>query len=127
MRYRPQQTSFVPLWQWRGARPRLLDLDENQAGSLLCLLLVRDGDCCLLPLAWRYEQVAVEPRDPLQPTLPFAQAAIDGEAMRLAQSSLEQDGWRVSGRLDLHFHGLEATAHFWRQIETFLSASIAST
>ncbi len=115
-----RNSTFISVLQWRGARPDILDLNEDQTGNLLCLLFVREGDCCALPLAWRYEQAQADPVDPLQPTIPFTEQALDLETMRMAQRSLEQDGWRVSGRLDLHFEGAWTGPRFWQQIEIFL-------
>ena len=95
-----QDIATVPLYHWRGARPWLLDLAEDEGGWLVCLCLQREGDCCLLPLAW--EKTVVELAE-AHPTIHTT--ALDSEAVQLTLSDMQRDGWHINGRLHLHFIG----------------------
>ena len=116
----PQSVATVPLYRWRGARPEVLDLETDQQGALLCLLFGREGDCCLLPLAWRHEQVDPELDDPLSPPLLLLERALSSEEMALAKADLEADGWHLQGRLNLYFTGRYTDNRFWQSVSPFL-------
>ena len=118
LNFRP--SAAIAVYRWRGARPPLLDLDAYQTGTLLCLVFTREGDCSLLPLAWRNEQPDPYDDDPFRPPYPISENALDVETMAQAKAELEGDGWQVSGRLDLHFTGRHTDARFWRGLEPFL-------
>lgn len=115
-----QPFSLVPLYQWRGARPRVLDLPPEQSGWLACLLLAREGDCCLLPLAW-YEEQPDPWRDvPWHEPQPLAAGALEQDMARLLEAMLLGDGWQLRGRLILDFTGCRAVANFREQIDMML-------
>lgn len=107
-RFIPHSAALIPLYHWRGARPWLLDLDAGQSGRLVALLLAREGDCAILPVAWQQNS----PDDPAR----FAADALDSDAFSLALEHLQRDGWQVNGRLDLHVSGRHTDPHFWEQI-----------
>lgn len=116
-----QAIALAPIYHWRGARPWLLDLSEDEAGWMVTLCLQREGDCCLLPLAW---QRGV-PQTDLQPARPVPYPTINSEALdegaaKLLLNDLRGDGWRVTGRLDWHFTGRETNAHFSEELFAFL-------
>ncbi|MCI0396698.1 MAG: hypothetical protein L0332_34820 [Chloroflexi bacterium] len=124
----PQSSALIPIFHWRGARPWLLDLDSYQSGWAICLVLVREGDCCLLPVAWQQDTPALDDDD-RWPSLPalcpwahptFHADALDHEALNLTLAGLRQEGWHVSGRLDVHFHGHDTTPDFWPEIHAYL-------
>lgn len=106
----------VPLYFWRGARPFLFNLSPAETGSATLLLLVREGELCLLPLTWACN---LHPSGRGQGQ-PFHADALDGEALQLTLSDLQQDGWQVNGRLDLDFTGQYAAADFWTTIRAAL-------
>jgi hypothetical protein len=116
--------SFVPLYFWRGARPDLVDLDVDQTGWAIMLVLVREGDCCLLPVVWLSETPDEDTEYlRLNPAAAhhFIQSnALDREALDLTLSDLQGDGWQVSGRLDVHFSGRYTDPNFWPHIQTYL-------
>lgn len=114
-------TALIPIYHWRGGRPRLLDLETDQDGSLIGLLLTREGDCCLLPIAWLYDQPRAGDDDPLRPTIPQEKQALDQPTLDLILNQLTHEGWEISGRLDMHFTGLHTTPHFWQNLHPLLS------
>jgi hypothetical protein len=105
----------LPVYHWFGPRPELLDLAPDRRGWLICLSLQRDGDLCLLPLAWdqlQHSQDDPRPRlTPLPPATPHTQAFHRQQVEQIVQQ-LVQDGWQVNGRLTLHFSGAESEPHF---------------
>ncbi len=107
----PHDSAAVPVYHWRGARPFPLDLAEADTGAAALLLLARQGDVCLLPLAW--ERNLTDDRGPSG--RPFAADALDREAFQLMLADLERDGWRVAGRLDVRFNGRYADDGFWER------------
>ena len=109
-----QDTTAIPLYHWRGARPWLLDLTPDDNGWLLCLCLHRQGDIALLPIAW--EQNALPVAHPPS----FHGDALDDEACQLILGDLQSDGWQVNGRLTLRFTGTETDPNFWQTITTHL-------
>jgi len=117
--------ALTPLYFWRGARPDLLDLDSDQVGWAIALVLSREGDCCLLPIAWLNEIAGQDHEDYLRLN-PAAAAhliqanALDQEALQLTLSDLERGGWQVSGRLDVHFTGCVVTPDFWPSTRAYL-------
>lgn len=113
-------SSLTPVYHLHGARPDLLDLTEDQVGAMICLVFAREGDSCLLPLAWRYEQPEPSPDDPLRPFRPFCRRALDVETMALAKADLEADGWHVTGRLELYFNGRYSEDNFWHYLQRYL-------
>ena len=114
-------TALIPIYHWRGARPRLLDLQTDQQGCLISLLLTRQGDCCLLPIAWVYDQPRDNDPDPLRPTIPQEHQALDQPTLDLILNQLTHEGWEISGRLDMNFTGIHTTPHFWQNLHPFLS------
>lgn len=104
----PHDSAAVPVYHWRGARPFLLDLSEADVGWATALVLARQGEVCLLPLAWDRNLPDVG-----LPARPFAADALDREALRLTLADLEGDGWGVSGRLEVRFVGQFAADDFW--------------
>jgi hypothetical protein len=113
-----QPVALTPLYFWRGARPDLLDLSSDQTGWAVALVLSREGDCCLLPIAWLNETPEQDYEDYLR-FIPTAAAnliqadALDRKALQLTLADLERDGWQVNGRLDIHFTGSAVAPDFW--------------
>lgn len=114
-----QNTAIIPVIHWRGARPDILDLSSDQAGWLLALVLVREGDCRLLPVAWLYEQPA-KADEYLPSTWPLEADALHTMAFKQTLSELDREGWQVSGRLEIHFTGQDIDPNFWPAIEAHL-------
>jgi len=112
----PHAITAVPLYSWRGARPFPFNLTAAETGSAALLLLAREGELCLLPLTWA-RNLPPSGRGQGQP---FHADALDGEALQLTLADLQQDGWQVNGRLDLHFTGQYAAADFWSAIQATL-------
>lgn len=106
--------SFVPIFQWRGGRPQVVDLEPDQTGWLVCLCLHREGDLNLLPLAWQAqapdEHHQLTPEERPYPTI-YTQA-LDDTAVSLTLQQLQQDGWHIKGQLTLAFTGRDAIANF---------------
>lgn len=121
MNNQPQYTSLVPVYHWRGARPWLVDLEPYQTGWLVCLCLQREGDVCLLPLAWEAEAMPEEPC--LDDCLPFPTLntqALESTAVRLTLNDLQQSGWQINGRLTLHFTGCHTEPNFHQNTQHYL-------
>lgn len=120
----PQPAALIPLLHWRGAIPWLLDLDNSQTGWAISLVLTRQGECCLLPLAWlrdapNWDDDRFTPIPHTYSTA-FAADALDSETLHLALADLEGEGWEVSGRLDAHFTGRLADPDFWPNLHSYL-------
>lgn len=115
-------TSLVPVYYWCGARPHLTDLESDQTGWLTCLCLHREGDLCLLPLAWQVN--APDEDDPLTPNVfPYptiTTKALDETAVSLTLHQLQQDGWRINGQLTLTFTGCDAVPDFTQAYRQYL-------
>lgn len=112
--------SLVRVYHWRGGRPRVLDLTAEQNGWTICLVLTREGDCRLFPVAWLYEEPDPCDDDPFRPPYPIAEGALDAETLALTKAELESDGWQVTGRLDLHFGGRHTDPRFWQKLQPYL-------
>ena len=117
-------STVVPVYHWRGARPHPLDLDQDQSGWAVCLYLVRQGECCLLPIAWQADGYQDE-EEILQtscwlPAATFATQALDQEALSLTLGDLRRDGWAVNGRLVVTFTGTEVDSRFNERVEAYL-------
>ena len=90
-------SAIVPVYYCLGARLRVLDLDPSQGGQTVALLLQRDGDCALLPIAdtimrsdgqrWQRGHAA--------------------ETISHATTALERDGWELTGKLTITFEGVD--------------------
>lgn len=122
MRYSHSQSiSFVPVYYWRGARPTLADLEPYQTGWLVCLTLTREGDVCLLPLAWDHDAPLEDSTiDDNLPAPTFHTQAQDNTAVRLTLNELQQSGWQVNGRLTIHFTGCDTEPNFHQNTQTYL-------
>ena len=117
----PQTTSLVPVYYWRGARPSLIDLDAHQTGWLVCLSLTREGDSCLLPLAWQADSVPDSQQpDQTIPVITTATTALDSTAVTLTLHDLQQVGWEINGRLTIQFTGQDADPHFTETNNSYL-------
>ena len=103
----------IPLFYWRGAHPFPLTLTADDTGDASILVLGREGDICLMPLAW--EQNIPAPFD--SHPRAFHADALDKTAINLTLHDLQSDGWQINGRLQLHFTGHETTTDFWQQTE----------
>jgi hypothetical protein len=114
-----QSAALVPVLHWRGARSDILDLSRDQSGWVLALVLVREGDCCLLPVAWLYEQPA-EVEEHLPPGYPLEADALHSGAFKQTMIELDREGWQVSGRLEIHFTGQDVEPNFWPAVEAHL-------
>lgn len=117
-----QPIGLIPIYHWRGAMPWLLELDSSQAGWVVTLLFGRQGECCLLPVAWLHDELGWDD-DRLPPgyTHPnFAADALDDDLLKLALAELEGEGWEVRGRLELHFTGRLAEMEFWPHLQSYL-------
>src|SRR5690606_41117261 len=101
-------------------RPRVLDLPPEQSGWLVCLLLAREGDCCLLPLAWYEEQPDPWQDVPWHEPQPLAVDVLEKDMAHMLETILVGDGWQLRGRLILDFTGCEAVANFREQIDAML-------
>lgn len=118
---RLQSTAFIPVYYWRGARPALADLEPHQTGWLVCLSLTREGDVCLLPLAWDQDAPLNELSSAAVLPIPtFHTQALDNTAVRLTLNDLQQSGWQVNGRLTVHFTGADADPDFQKNIHHYL-------
>ena len=118
----------LPVYHWYGPRPELLDLEPDRRGWLICLNLQRDGDLCLLPLAWDQIQRSeddLRPRlTPLPPPTPHTQAFHQQQIQQTIQQ-LTAEGWQINGRITLHFTGTDTEPHFDQTIHQYLWQSPA--
>ncbi len=106
-------TALVPIYHWRGARPWLIDLESHQTGWLTALSLQREGDICLLPLAWEAETPEDSSFYARQRPYPGIQTdALDSTAVTLTLAQLQQDGWQINGRLTIQFTGTDTDPNF---------------
>ena len=115
-----QPSSLVPLYHWRGVPPPVLDLHPEQVGWLVCLLFAREGDCCLLPLAWYSEQPDPWRDVPWHEPQPLAAGTVERGLVHTLQTMLLGDGWQLRGRMVLDFTGYEAVTNFGEQIDVVL-------
>ena len=119
--FNPHPSSLIPLYLWHGARPRILDQPPEQAGRLVCLLFAREGECCLLPIAWHEELPDPLQSVPWHQPQPLASGTLPPETMRYLEAILLGDGWQLTGRLLLQFTGREAVADFQQYINHLLN------
>ncbi len=119
--FRLQPCALIPVYHWRGARPWLLDLEPEQSGWLIGLCLHREGDICLLPLAWQINNLEEENQDPSPyPHPQWHTAAHDQNAISLTLANMQRDDWQVQGHLTVHFSGRETRPDFNRQTRSYL-------
>lgn len=112
-------SAATAVYYWRGARPFPLDLEAHQTGWVIILLLHREGECGLLPVAWAQDCPPPD-ADPALPAASFHGDALDREALQLTLADLKNDGWVVSGRLDCHVTGRYTDPDFWPKINAHL-------
>ncbi len=115
----PLSTTVLPIYHWFGARPRLLDLECSQQGWTLALLLQREGDCCLVPLAWLYEQPQSDD-DRLPNGWPLESEAIHESALNQLLRQWQLEGWEIRGRIEIRFMGTDTDPQFWPTIRSHL-------
>ena len=117
-----QTTSFVPIYHWRGARPQLVDLEPDQTGWLTCLCLHRQGDLCLLPLAWQVDALDEHdtPTTTPHPHTTIYTTALDAAAVSQTLQQLQQESWQISGQLTLTYTGRDTTANFEQTYSQYL-------
>jgi len=114
-----QASAIVPIYYFRGALPPIFDIAPDHDGWLTCLSLSRDGDTCLLPLAWETRQVT--PDDARTETWPTSHShSLSAEAVHLTLADLEQYGWQVNGRFTIHFTGAHTDPTFHQTIQQYL-------
>lgn len=111
-----QPIAAVPVFHWRGARPFPLDLSPAETGTATLLLLTRQGNACLLPLAWDRNLDPVSDHT----TLPLHAQALDLDAFKLTLAELRGDGWHVYGRVDIRFAGEFTLEQFWPTVHALL-------
>jgi hypothetical protein len=116
MNYPIHSISTIPVYHWHGAPPFPLALSAAETGSATLLILLREGETCLLPLTWDRNLPPSWSR-PTHATHSFYADALDREAFQLTLNNLQQDGWQVSGRLHVQFVGEYAADNFWPTIE----------
>jgi hypothetical protein len=92
--------NIVPVYHWHGARPFPLDLGEAESGSAAWLVLIREGDLCLVPLEWDRNNPQNETR-----RLPCLVSVPNAATLHEILGDLERDGWHICGRLDARFTG----------------------
>lgn len=116
-----QPFALIPVYHWQGARLPLLDLEEDQRGGSTWLIYTREGEHCLIPLAWFIETpgLADDPR-PFFTGLPCQIDPLDPVALTLTLSNLHSDGWRMIGRLDVNFTGRYADPTFEAALQPYL-------
>lgn len=119
-----EAAAALPLIRWRGWRPGPLDLGPNQQGGQVFLVFDREGDLALLPTATiaflvyapladgrRWEDYGVDPVAVAQ------SAAATAGAVAAAVAELAADGWRVVGRVQATFHGIDTEDDFWERLD----------
>jgi hypothetical protein len=111
--------TVLPTFQWHGARPRLLDLERYEQGWAVALILQREGDCRLIPLAWLYEQPLPDD-DRFPPGWPLETDAIHEPTLNQTLQEWQREGWELRGRIELQFIGLDTDPNFWPTIHTHL-------
>ncbi|MCZ7672354.1 MAG: hypothetical protein M5U34_37145 [Chloroflexi bacterium] len=114
-------SALIPIYQWRGARPPLLDLETDQTGWLICLCLQREGDISLLPLSWQTnamdEHHTPDPSH-LYPTIHTQ--ALDNHTLTTILNQLQREGWHTYGQLTLAFSGQETIPNFHQELQKHL-------
>lgn len=113
----------VPVICWHGWRPAPLDLDAGEQGGQTFLVLGREGDTALLPVAM-VTYICYAPLGPddrwedhgLQP-VEVSSAAAQRQAVLQEVRELEDQGWRVVGRLQATFNGVDTEDDFWQRVE----------
>lgn len=112
---------LIPVYHWRGARPLIADLDPIQTGWLVCLSLSREGDLCLLPLAWE----ETTPEDDIMPVHNIPAPTINTQAFQSTAitqtlADLKSAGWTVNGRFTITFNGKDTIPNFQQHIQQYL-------
>jgi hypothetical protein len=106
-----------PIVRWRGWRPGVLSFEAGERGGQVWLVLDREGDLALLPCA-EIGYIYYAPVDDDAPEgwqdfrLVEAQAPHRNDVLATVRR-LENEGWRVVGRLEATFTGLETERAFW--------------
>jgi hypothetical protein len=112
-----------PLVRWRGWRPAVLDLDQDERGGQVWLVLDREGDTALLPCA-EVGYLFYAPEDERGQAWETVRMACGDAAYRdeieATVQALEIDGWRVLGRLETTFVGSFTEQDFWARTEAVL-------
>lgn len=115
----PHISTFLPVYHWFGARPQILDLERHEKGWLLALVLQREGECCLTPLAWLYEQP--HPDDErISETWPLSTESIHKTTLEYQLRQWQLEGWELCGRIEITFTGTETDSQFWPTIHSHL-------
>lgn len=116
-------TTALPVYYWYGPRPELFDLEPDRHGWLICLSFQRDGDLCLLPLAWDQIQHSEDDQrpylTPLPPATPHTEAYHQQQVRQIVQQ-LTAEGWQLNGRITLHFTGAESKPNVDQMIDQYL-------
>lgn len=121
--YTLQPSALIPIYQWRGARPPLLDLDSDQTGWLVCLCLQREGDISLLPLSWQMNALDEHhmPDPKIQQIYPTIHThALDSTTFSSILHQLQQEGWQSNGQLTMAFTGHDTVSDFQQEIQKHL-------
>ncbi|RMD51075.1 MAG: hypothetical protein D6835_03700 [Candidatus Thermofonsia bacterium] len=115
-------SAIVPVYYFRGALPPLMDTEPDHNGWLICLSLSREGDTCLLPLAWESQQItADDPRPRLTPLQSTTHThALYSSAVKNTLAQLQNNGWHINGRLTIHFTGADTEPNFHQQTQSCL-------
>lgn len=117
-------STTVPVYHWRGAHPLILDCQPDHTGWLICLQLTREGDTCLIPLAWDTNAFPDEMEEAeLNDILPiptFHTQALDKTAVSHTLHQLHADGWQINGRLNITFTGSHSEPNFQQNYEQYL-------
>ncbi len=98
-----QPLSLTPIYHWQGARPHLLELTQDQKGTLQTLLFHREGDICLLPIT---SHTTTQVPDPRQPVTTTFQPITTQDTLPIMLTQLQNDGWELQGQLTFNFAGI---------------------
>lgn len=106
--------------RWRGWRPGFLCFEASERGGQVWLILDRGGDLALLPCA-EIGYIYYAPIDDDAPENAQDLRLVDAQATHrddvlAAVQRLEDEGWRVVGRLEAAFTGLETERAFWEHL-----------
>jgi hypothetical protein len=111
--------SAYSIVHWRGWRPGFLSLEADERGGQVWLILDREGDLALLPCAEMgyiyYAPVDDDPEAWEDFRLTHARAPHRDDVLATVRR-LEDEGWRVVGRLEAAFTGLETERTFWEHL-----------
>lgn len=114
----------LPVIRWRGWRPLPLDMTSSEQGGQVFLVLGREGDIALLPTA-TVSYICYAPLDEgagwggcaIDPIRVTYSTATTWDVVRWAVQELAADGWRVIGRLEAVFCGVDTEADFWARLD----------